>query len=58
MSQKIFLIVLGSILLLIGILLLVAASQHDWEDKEYKKMYKNCIKNVSNGNQLGQKEII
>ena len=49
MSQKIFLLVLGSILLLIGILLLVAASQHDWEDKEYKKMYnKNAPTNLKN----------
>ena len=39
MSQKIVLIVIGSILLLLGILLLIAASQHVWEDNQYKKIY-------------------
>jgi len=52
MQQKILLIVTGSILLIIGILLLIAASQHDWENKEYKKITgKNSptnLKNMSN----------
>lgn len=49
MSQKIILIVIGSVLLLLGILLLIAASQHEWEDKEYKKIYnKNAPSNLKN----------
>ena len=49
MHQKIFLIALGSILLILGILLLIAASQHDWEDKEYKKIAaKNAPTNLKN----------
>ncbi len=47
MSGKIVLIVIGSILLLLGILLLVAASQHNWEVKEYKKLFhKEAPKNI------------
>ena len=53
MHQKIFLIVLGSILLILGILLLIAASQHDWEDKEYKKIAgKNAPTNLKNTSNL------
>ena len=40
MSAKIVLIVIGTILLLLGVLLLVAATQHSWETKQYKKLYK------------------
>jgi uncharacterized membrane protein YidH (DUF202 family) len=49
MQQKIFLIVTGSILLILGILLLIAASQHEWENKEYKKITgKNAPTNLKN----------
>ena len=40
MSAKIILIVSGSILLLLGILLLITAKQNNFEGKEYKKMTK------------------
>lgn len=40
MSAKIVLIVIGTILLLLGVLLLIAAMNHDWEVKQYKKLTK------------------
>ena len=47
MNTKIILIVIGCILLLIGGLLLVAAIQHSWEVKEYKKLFnKDTPKNI------------
>lgn len=47
MSAKIILIVFGSIMLLLGIILLITAKQHNWEVKEYKKINKkNVPKNI------------
>lgn len=40
MSAKIILIVSGSILLLLGLLLLITAKQNNFESKEYKKITK------------------
>ena len=43
MSAKIILIVFGSIMLLLGIILLITAKQHNWEVKEYKKINKKNV---------------
>lgn len=43
MSAKIVLIVIGTILLLLGVLLLVSAVHHDWEVKQYKKIMKKDV---------------
>jgi hypothetical protein len=40
MSAKIILIFIGSIVLLLGIILLISAKQHNFEVKEYKKISK------------------
>ena len=40
MSAKIVFIVIGSIVLLLGIILLITAKQHNFEVKEYKKITK------------------
>ena len=49
MRAKIILIVFGSIMLLLGIILLITAKQHNWEVKEYKKINKkdNVPKNIA-----------
>ena len=53
MSQKILLIAIGSILLLLGIMLLVAASQHEWESNEYKKVTgKEAPTNLKNNSNI------
>jgi preprotein translocase subunit SecG len=48
MSGKIVLIVVGSILLLLGVLLLVSSSNASWEVKEYKSLSggKNAPENL------------
>lgn len=48
MSAKIIFIVIGSIISLLGIVLLITAKQHNWEAKEYKKMSKkDAPKNIA-----------
>ena len=47
MSAKIVFIVIGSIVLLLGIILLITAKQHNFEVKEYKKITKkDAPKNI------------
>ena len=47
MNSKVILIIIGVMFLLPGILLLVAASQYDWEVKEYKKLFgKDAPQNI------------
>lgn len=47
MNSKTILIIIGVIFLLPGILLLVSASQYDWEVKEYKKLFgKDAPQNI------------
>jgi hypothetical protein len=47
MSAKIVFIVIGSIVLLLGIILLISAKQHNFEVKEYKKITKkDAPKNI------------
>lgn len=49
MSAKIVFTVIGSIVLLLGIILLISAKQHNFEVKEYKKITKkDAPKKIAN----------